>query len=99
MDKNEKQVLSRRLISVKIIEVDDEPDGFCAATVKDANSDEDKYLIILNGNETEKNKTAAFVHEMLHIWHRDFSKKDVDVNLLEAIRHAECAELGFEHEK
>ena len=52
----------------------------------------DAYMILLRDDMTETEKAAAFLHEMLHIYHNDHeSGKSLDE--LEKERHAELLEL------
>ena len=48
----------------------------------------DDYIIILNGDKTGDEQTAGLLHEVLHIWHRDFDSSD-PADKTEQIRHAE----------
>ena len=50
---------------------------------------DDSFIILLDGKQTDEQLTRTFIHEMLHIWHDDFSKQDVNVNVLEWQRHLE----------
>jgi len=52
----------------------------------------DDYTILLNTELSDTEKAAAFLHEMLHIWHNDFaSGKSVDQ--IEQERHAEMEKI------
>ena len=53
----------------------------------------DEFLIILNECLSDTEKTAAFLHECLHLWHRDHEAV-TDVDLLEKIRHDELREIA-----
>lgn len=53
---------------------------------------EDDYTIILNTDLPDTERAAAFLHEMLHIWHNDFaSGKSVDQ--IEQERHVEMERI------
>ena len=53
----------------------------------------DEFLIILNEGLSDSERTAAFLHEMLHIWHGDHEAV-TDVDLLEKIRHQELLDIA-----
>lgn len=38
--------------------------------------DKNKYFMLINAGESPDEQAAAFIHEMLHIWNRDFESKD-----------------------
>lgn len=52
-----------------------------------------RFLIWLNGNDSEDRQTYSFIHEMLHVWHGDHGNDDMSVQLLETIRHYETDKL------
>ena len=52
----------------------------------------DQYIILINANDTEQRQAATFLHECLHIWHRDHATP-ARVDQLEGERHAEIKEL------
>ena len=54
--------------------------------------DEQGYLVVINSMLPEDKQAAAFIHEMLHIWHDDFSG-DAPAGQLESYRHAEAIRL------
>jgi len=51
------------------------------------------YWIFLNSNESETQRAASFIHECLHIYHRDTEREDLTASQIEAIRHAEVVEI------
>ena len=51
-----------------------------------------EYIICLHKGMTEDERTAAFLHEMLHIYHDDF-RSGLSVRQNEAERHAELERL------
>lgn len=52
----------------------------------------DQYIILINSNDTEQRQAATFLHECLHIWHRDHATS-APVDQIERERHAEIKEL------
>ena len=50
------------------------------------------YTVILNRDLSEDEKAAAFLHEMLHIYHYDFNS-GYDVDQIETARNAELKRL------
>jgi Zn-dependent peptidase ImmA (M78 family) len=81
-------LISERNINIRLIksELNEGCKGFCSM---DTNHD---FIILINKTMTEDEQTLAFLHEMLHVWHNDFRKKQ-DVNELEKIRHEELKGL------
>ena len=65
--------------------------GLCAP--ENPRNPDGKFLIWLNGNDSEYQQTETFIHEMLHIWHGDHGNDDMNVQLLETIRHKETSDL------
>ena len=65
--------------------------GLCAP--EDPHNPDGRFLIWLNGNDSDAEQTYSFVHEMLHIWHGDHSSDGIDVQLLETIRHKETDDV------
>ncbi len=53
-------------------------------------TDGKKAFVLVNSEMSEDERTAAFLHEMLHIWHGDHEGADADV---EAERHAELKRI------
>ena len=58
------------------------PEGVRGMSTTDGN----KAFIMVNSEMSEDERAAAFLHEMLHIWHGDHEGTGADV---EAERHAE----------
>ena len=50
------------------------------------------YTVVINSGLEEEEKTLAFIHEMLHIWHSDFSS-NLPASTLEAIRQKEATRI------
>ena len=53
----------------------------------------DKYIVVLNENLTPAEKVASFLHECLHIYHRDHNNSITPVDQIEARRHKELIEI------
>lgn len=53
----------------------------------------DKYIILLNADDTDRQKTESFLHECLHIFHGDLEREDTAVNQIEAERHIELESI------
>ncbi len=53
----------------------------------------DKYIVVLNENMTPAEKVATFLHECLHIYHRDHNNSVWTVDEIEARRHRELIEI------
>ena len=51
-----------------------------------------EYIIAIRKGITEDEKAAAFLHEMLHIYHDDFDN-GLNVHQIESDRHAELERL------
>ena len=51
--------------------------------------DGDTYTVVINAADDPDQQQAAYIHELLHIWHHDHDKTGADVDRLEAERHAE----------
>jgi len=52
-----------------------------------------EYIVALNADASDKQKTLAFLHEALHIYHNDFADSSRSVAEIEAERRAELQEL------
>lgn len=85
------EISSDRRISLRVVESPDLPSdiGGVSAPKNPRDEESDDYFVLLNDSADETEKAKTFVHEMLHIWHRDHFKKGLDVERLEAVRHAE----------
>ena len=55
--------------------------------------DTETYWIFLNSNKSETQQAASFVHECLHIYHRDTERQDLTADQIEALRHSETVEI------
>lgn len=54
-----------------------------------------EYNVYVNSNISEDQRAAAFLHEMLHIWHDDLrSNSGIPVGSLEDIRHEELKRIA-----
>ena len=53
----------------------------------------DKYIVVLNENMTPAEKVASFLHECLHIYHRDHNNSVWTADEIEARRHRELIEI------
>lgn len=65
------------------------PPAINAATLK---SGIDNYFVVLNGEKNDDEQTAGLLHEMLHVWHRDFDSPE-PADSIERNRHAELLRL------
>lgn len=89
-DQMVEQVLKTgRDISIKVLTAP-LPDSIHAFVTQ---RDTEIYWIFLNSNENETQQAASFVHECLHIYHRDTEREDLTADQIEAIRHAEAVEI------
>ena len=87
--------MNERRITLRVIESREMPARISGISAPENPScpESDDYLIVLNEKLNEEEKASAFVHELLHIWHRDHFADNVQ--RIEAERHAECARLGL----
>lgn len=53
----------------------------------------DGYTVLINDQDDQDRQTLAFLHEMLHIWHKDHDREGADVSALEAERREELKRL------
>ena len=51
--------------------------------------DGDAIIVLINEDDDPDTQQEAFIHEMLHVWHGDHDRENIDVNKLEAQRHTE----------
>lgn len=77
-----------RLINIQLSE-EPLPDDIHGATME---IKENSYLILLNSNSPTPRKTAAFLHEMLHIYRDDYKSTESSAKL-ETRHHAELLEV------
>ena len=79
-----------RLIRTEGIEGQKFPEKIGGAVFK--LDDSDNYMILINANRNERDQVLSFLHECLHIWHRDQDRRDL-VDEIEKERHEELREL------
>lgn len=65
----ERRTTMRRKMKIDLAEME-LPDSFDGATVNDGKSQD--FLVLINSKENDMRRAAAFLHEMLHIYHNDF---------------------------
>lgn len=53
----------------------------------------ESYIIVLNTADNEEEQRKAFLHEMSHIWNRDFESRE-DVSQIEARTHRQMELKG-----
>ena len=53
---------------------------------------DDNYMMMINSEKSERAQVIAFLHDCLHIWHRDHYRGD-PVDVIEKERHDELLEL------
>ena len=54
--------------------------------------DKEKYFMLINAEQTPDEQAAAFIHEMLHIWNKDFESGD-DLQAIEARTHEQTKRI------
>ena len=54
--------------------------------------DKGKYYMLINAGETPDEQAAAFIHEMLHIWNKDFESGD-SLQEIEARTHEQAKRI------
>ena len=62
------------------------PPGVHGMSAKDG---DDRFIVLINEDDDPDTQQEAFIHKMLHIWHGDHDRENVDVQQLEAERRAE----------
>lgn len=55
-------------------------------------TDKDAYTVCLASDQDDQQAAAAFIHEMLHVYHRDH-ERTVAVDQLEEERHREAESI------
>lgn len=84
-----------RKINLTIITTDefqgDNIRGVCSYRGNESGYDD--YIILMNGNCSDDQQALTFIHEMLHVWHEDHKQENLNVNMIEAVRHEEQARL------
>ena len=80
-----------RTITIRLVtrEMPEAISGFCQK------KGDDSYLVILNDRDGEPRTAGSFIHEMLHIYHDDYSK-DLPADKIELERIKETR-LLLEH--
>lgn len=78
----QERTITLRLITTPL------PPGAHGMSAKDKGGD-DNYIVLLNEDDDPDAQQEAFIHELLHIWHKDHDRQGADVQQLEAERHAE----------
>lgn len=81
---------TERNINIRLVTTEELPlqiKGICGTADKD-----DSYIMALNGNYGEHRQLLTFLHECLHIWHKDFTSGR-GAQEIEAERHRELVEL------
>ena len=78
--------MERRDINIMLVITDELPD-----TIGGISEDlgDNSFQVAINGNKSEDEQARAFLHECLHIWHGDHTRKDVTASELEHERHEE----------
>ena len=85
---------SSRNIRTRLFTTTQIPDSFNAATVgQTATGDQENYLTFINPGCEDLKRTAAFLHEMLHIYHNDFIDER-PVEEIEADRRKELIQVA-----
>ena len=65
----ERRTEMKRKMQIELAEIA-LPDPFDGATVSDTGGQD--FLVVLNSEKDDLRRAAAFLHEMLHIYHNDF---------------------------
>ena len=76
-----------RNIKIRLITTDELPadvHGMAAPLDED-----DSYIVVIREDDEQ---AASFLHECLHIWHKDF-EKNLSVQQIESMRHKELSEI------
>ena len=79
-----------RNIKIRLVRSEEVPEGIGGSVFKLAG--DDNYLMLINGSDSDHDQIVSFLHECLHIWHRDHDR-EVLVTELERERHDELEEL------
>ena len=73
-------------ITIRTAKLPAKANGATAETVKHK-----EYLILLNSDKSPEEQKKALIHEVLHIWHDDFRR--TDLNQIEGERSREAEEI------
>ena len=88
--KDEKNIMEDREISLRVIHTD-LPDTINGATAQDPR-DPDSYTVILNARKGQKQQLLSFLHEMIHVYQKDFESGQ-DVETVERLAHGIIEEI------
>ena len=80
----------QRNISIRLVTNEDLPENVSGCCAKLPG--EDNYLMALNAQSGEEQQLLSYLHECLHIWHRDHDREG-SVEQIEKDRHEELAQL------
>lgn len=89
-DQGKLRIINERVMTVRLVHAAGFPQGFHGAVYPIAPG---KYTILLNNTDTDQQQAESFLHECLHIYHGDLEREGVNVDRLEAERHAELATI------
>ena len=81
---------TERNINIKMIRSEELPGSVGGCIFKQ--DGDDNYTMLINGDKDERDQVLSFLHECLHIWHRDHDRRD-PVDVIEKERHEELREL------
>ena len=81
---------TERNINIKMIRSEELPDSVGGYILKQ--DGDDNFTMLINGNKDERDQILSFLHDCLHIWHRDHDRRD-PVGVIEKERHDELQEL------
>ena len=81
---------TERNINIKMIRSEELPDSVGGCILKQ--DGDDNYMMMINSEKSERAQVIAFLHDCLHIWHRDHDRRD-PVDVIEKERHDELLEL------
>lgn len=85
--------MTQRTITLQVV-TEDMPEGVHGMSLpKNSKKDTDTYIVYINEDDTEDEQTIAFLHECLHVWHRDHYRAGANVSELEYERHEELKRL------
>ena len=82
--------MTERQITLRIVSAA-LPTGAHGMCIQSAGTD--ALTVVINDTDTDDQQAFSFLHEMLHIWHDDFSRTGVDVGRLERERNRELSRL------
>lgn len=92
--KKQRDYKPAREITLRVITEAGTPDTIRGAYWPESPEDpEERYTILINPNMTEEIQAEAFLHECLHIWHKDHQEETKDADQIETERHAEAQRI------